>query len=224
MSLSQDYLNALASQKALIDELGGSRPGSGIPGLTPEEVSKRLADSDENLKKTKEYYEELAKREAEREESEAKAKGIKETDAQKKSRRDAKKKEARKKIEETTKKFVAEQKDFVNEQISIIDLNYTLIQRELKDIPKGISVATATSLQPAAVGAAAPNPIFNLGLYYQSLSSLKAALGNIKIYFLNILIAADKIRFVLPSNVTNLLQTVVALEKNVLRLLGGISI
>ena len=213
MAVTEEYIKALQEQKKLIAELGSS--GQGLPGLNPDEIAKRLADLDENLSKTIEYYNSQAEAEADKEEKEAEAKGIKETDEQKAARRKAKRDEAQKKIKEVTDRFVETQKDFVNEQVSIIQVNYNVIEKEVGDLPKTITLATTTSVQPAALGAAAPNPLFNLGVLFQILSSIKRSLGNIKTAFLNMLIAADKIKFVLPPSVTNLLQKILAIEKSI---------
>ena len=87
------------------------------------------------------------------------------------------------------------------------------MSQEVTELPKTIALATTTSLQPAALGAAAPNPIFNLGLLYQTIKAIRRSLGNIKTAFLNMLIAADKIKFALPSSVTNILQQILSIEK-----------
>lgn len=213
MAITEEYIKALNEQKKLISELGSS--GQGLPGLNPDAIAKRLADIDENLAKTVDYYNSLAEAEADKEEKEAEAKGIKETEEQKKARREAKRREAQEKIKDVTDRFVETQKDFVNEQISIIQVNYNTIEKEVGDLPQTVSLAITTSLQPAAIGPAVPNPIFNLGVLFQVLSSIKRSLGNIKTAFLNMLIAADKIKFVLPTQVTGLLQKILAIEESI---------
>jgi hypothetical protein len=79
-------------------------------------------------------------------------------------------------------------------------------------LPKTISLAITTALQPAAVGAAVPNPLYNLGILFQNLQSIKRSLDNIKSSFLNILIAADKIKFALPGPVIDILERIVNIE------------
>jgi len=215
MAFLADYIESLQEQKKLISKLGDSGPS--LPGLNVDEITKTLADLDENLSKTVDYYKSLAEQEADKEEAEAAKNGIKETDEQKSARRKKKRDEATKKIKDTTDRFIETQKDFVQEQISIIKVNWGTISSETKDLPQTISLATATSLQPAAVGAAVPNPIFNLGVYYQVLKAIGRSLNVIKTSFLNMLIAADKIKFALPKEVTGTLNTILGL----IELTGG---
>jgi hypothetical protein len=213
MALLADYIKSLQEQKKLISELGNSGPS--LPGLNVDEITKTLADLDENLSKTVDYYKSLAEQEADKEEAEAEKNGIKETKEQKRDRREKKRAEATKKIKDTTDRFIETQKDFVQEQISIIKVNWGTISSETKDLPQTITLATATSFQPAAVGAAVPNPIFNLGVYYQVLKSIGRSLNVIKTAFLNMLIAADKIKFALPEEVTGTLNTILGLINSI---------
>lgn len=215
MALLAEYIKALEEQKKLIRELGDSGPS--LPGLNVEEIAKRLAELDENLSKTVDYYNAKADADAKKEEDEAAQSGVEETEEQKQERRRKKREEAQKKIKETTDKFIETQRDFIQEQISIIKVNWGVIKEESADIPKTITLASTTSLQPAALGAAAPNPIFNLGLLYQVLKSIARSVNNIKTAFLNMLIAADKIKFALPPEVTKTLNTILAIQKS----LGG---
>lgn len=211
MAITAEYIKALEDQKKLISSLGSS--GSQIPGLNVEQVAKNLAELDQNLADTIDYYKTLAEQEAAKEEQDKVDAGIEETDEEKKARRKKKLDEALKKADEMTAKYVEAQRDFIQEQISIIEVNYGVISQEVTELPKTIALATTTSLQPAALGAAAPNPIFNLGLLYQTIKAIRRSLGNIKTAFLNMLIAADKIKFALPSSVTNTLQQILSIEK-----------
>jgi hypothetical protein len=205
------YLKALENQKALISSLGSSSGGK-IPGLTVDAVIKNLAKLNTDLKQTYDYYDSQIEVEASNEEQKAADSGIVETEAQKKARRDAKKKEAKKKGKEIYDRYKKTLEDFVQEQISIIQVNYGIIKQETKDLPKIIALAITTSLLPTAVGAAVPNYAYNLGVLYQNLQAIKRSLGNIKSSFLNILIAADKIKFALPSSVTETLEKIINLE------------
>ncbi len=211
MAVTAEYIKALEDQKKLISTLGSSGPK--IPGLNVEQVAKNLAELDQNLADTIDYYKTLAEQEAAKEEQEKADAGIVETDEEKKARRKKKTDEALKKADEMAAKYVEAQRDFIQEQISIIEVNYGVISQEVTELPKTITLATTTSLQPAALGAAAPNPIFNLGILYQTIKSIRRSLGNIKTAFLNMLIAADKIKFALPSSVTNTLQQILSIEK-----------
>lgn len=211
MAITAAYLKALQEQKKLISDLGSA--GLQIPGLNVEQIAKTLAELDQNLSDTIQYYRDLADQEAAKEEQEKADAGIVETEEQKKARRDKKIQEALKKGEDAVDKYVEAQRDFIQEQISIIEVNYGVISQEVTELPKTIALATTTSLQPAALGAAAPNPIFNLGLLYQTIKAIRRSLGNIKTAFLNMLIAADKIKFALPSSVTNILQQILSIEK-----------
>ena len=211
MAVTAEYIKALEDQKKLISTLGSSGPK--IPGLSVEQVAKNLAELDQNLADTIDYYKTLAEQEAAKEEQEKADAGIVETDEEKKARRKKKTDEALKKADEMAAKYVEAQRDFIQEQISIIEVNYGVISQEVTELPKTITLATTTSLQPAALGAAAPNPIFNLGILYQTIKSIRRSLGNIKTAFLNMLIAADKIKFALPSSVTNTLQQILSIEK-----------
>jgi len=214
MALLAEYIKSLQEQKKLISELGDSGPS--LPGLNVDAITQRLADLDENLSKTVDYYNSLAEQESDKEEAEAEKNGIKETEEQKKARRQKKREEASNKIRETKNRFIETQKDFVQEQITIIKVNWGTISSETSDLPQTITLATATSLQPAAVGAAVPNPIFNLGVYYQVLKAIGRSLNVIKTAFLNMLIAADKIKFALPKEVTGTLNTILDLQNSVL--------
>lgn len=204
MAITQQYIDALKKQRELISELGSSS----VPGLNLETIAQNLADLDENFSKTVKYFEEQADKEASKEEQAAAAAGVEETEEQKKARRDKKRQEANKKRKELLDRFVESQKEFVNEQISIIEVNYGIINQEVPSLVQTITLATTTSLQPAALGAAAPNPLFNLGLLFQTIGSIRKSIGTLKTSFLAMLIAADKIKFVLPPPVTNLLQIV----------------
>ena len=211
MAITAEYIKALEDQKKLITTLGSSGPK--IPGLNVEQVAKNLAELDQNLAGTIQYYKDQAEQEAAKEEQQQADAGVVETDEQKRARRQKKTQEALKKGEDIVKKYVDTQRDFIQEQISIIEVNYGVIGKEITELPKTIALASTTSLQPAALGAAAPNPIFNLGLLYQTIKSITRSVGGIKTAFLNMLIAADKIKFALPSDITNLLQRILSIEK-----------
>ncbi len=211
MAITAEYIKALEDQKKLISSLGSS--GSQIPGLNVEQVAKKLAELDQNLADTIDYYKTLAEQEAAKEEQEKADAGIVETDEEKRARRKKKEDEALKKADEMAAKYVEAQRDFIQEQISIIEVNYGVISQEVKELPRTITLAITTSTQPAALGAAAPNPIFNLGLLYQTIKSIRRSLGNIKTAFLNMLIAADKIKFALPPAVTGLLEQILSIER-----------
>ena len=208
--ITAQYIENLEKQKELITTL--SKDESKIPGLNVEQIAKNLAELDQNLADTIDYYKTLAEQEAAKEEQEKADAGIEETDEEKKARRKKKRDEALKKADEMIAKYVKTQKDFIQEQISIIEVNYGVIDAEVKELPNTITLATTTSLQPAAVGAAVPNPIFNLGVLYQIFKSIGRSIGTIKTAFLNMLIAADKIKFALPSSITNILQEVLRIE------------
>ena len=211
MEITPEYLKALQEQKKLISELGSS--GLKIPGLNVEEIAKTLAELDQNLKDTIQYYKDLADQEAAKEEQEKADAGIVETEEQKKARRDKKIQEALKKGEDAVDKYVESVRDFIQEQISVIEVNAGIIAKEVPSLPKTITLALTTALQPAAVGAAVPNPLYNLGILFQNLSSIGRSLGTIKTAFLNMLIAADKIKFALPPGITLLLQRILSIEQ-----------
>ena len=211
MAITASYIKSLEDQKKLISELGSSGPK--IPGLNVEEIAKTLAELDQNLGETIKYYKEQAEQEAAKEEQQQADAGVVETDEQKRARRQKKAQEALQKGEDIVKKYVDAQRDFIQEQISIIEVNYGVIGKEITELPKTIALASTTSLQPAALGAAAPNPIFNLGLLYQTIKSIRRSVGGIKTAFLNMLIAADKIKFALPSEITGLLQRILSIEQ-----------
>ena len=204
------YIEALQKQKKLITDLSNSGPD--IPGLDVEAIALKLAELDTNLQETIKYYNDLADREAAKEEQEKADAGIKETDEEKRARRKKKRDEALKKGKDIVEKYVEAQRDFIQEQIAIIEVNYDVIKDEIVELPNTITLATTTSLQPAAVGAAVPNPIFNLGVLYQTIKSIMRSVGTIKTAFLNMLIAADKIKFVLPPAITGLLQKILDIE------------
>jgi hypothetical protein len=208
------YLENLKRQKQLISDLGSSS-GSKLlrdNGLNVDAIARNLAALDQNLKKTEEYYKSLAESEILNEEQAQANAGITETEEQKEERRSRKTQEVLKKGEESVNNFIESQRDFIQEQISIIEVNYAIIEQETKGLPKTISLAITTALQPAAVGAAVPNFLYNLGILFQNLQSIRRSLGNIKSSFLNILIAADKIKFALPGPVIDILERIVNIE------------
>jgi hypothetical protein len=211
MAITAAYIKSLEDQKKLISQLGSSGPQ--IPGLNVEQIAKTLAELDQNLGETIKYYKDQAEQEAAKEEQQQADAGVVETDEQKRARRQKKAQEALQKGEDIVKKYVDAQRDFIQEQISIIEVNYGVIGKEITELPKTIALASTTSLQPAALGAAAPNPIFNLGLLYQTIKSIRRSVGGIKTAFLNMLIAADKIKFALPSEITGLLQSILNIEE-----------
>ena len=208
---AEAYLKALQEQKKLISDLGSA--GLKIPGLNVEEIAKTLAELDTNLQETIQYYKDLADQEAAKEEQEKADAGIVETEEQKKARRDKKIQESLKKVEDIGKKYVESLKDFIQEQISIIEVNAGIISKEVPTLPKTIIQAITTSLQPAVIGVGVPNPLSNLGILFQNLSSIGRSLGTIKTAFLNMLIAADKIKFALPTEITGLLQKILNIEE-----------
>jgi len=205
------YIKALQEQKKLITTLSSSGPS--IPGLSVEDVAKKLAELDTNLQETIKYYNDLADREAAKEEQEKADAGIKETDEEKRARRKKKRDEAFKKGEEMIAKYIEAQRDFIQEQIAIIEVNAGIITKEVATIPKTITLAGITAAQPTAVGAAVPNYLYNAGILFQNLSSIGRSLGTIKTAFLNMLIAADKIKFALPTEITGLLQKILNIEQ-----------
>ena len=211
MAITAAYLKALEEQKKLISDLGSS--GLQITGLNVEEIAKTLAELDQNLSDTIQYYKDLADQEAAKEEQEQADAGIVETEEQKKARRNKKTQEALKKVEDIGKKYVESQKDFIQEQISIIEVNAGIISKEVPTLPKTIIQAITTSLQPAVIGVGVPNPLSNLGILFQNLSSIGRSLATIKTALLNMLIAADKIKFALPTEITGLLQKILNIEE-----------
>jgi hypothetical protein len=211
MAITVEYLKALQEQKKLISELGSS--GLKIPGLNVAQIAKTLAELDQNLKDTIQYYKDLADQEAAKEEQQQADAGVVETEEQKKARRDKKIQEALKKVEDIEKKYVESLKDFIQEQISIIEVNAGIITKEVATIPKTITLAGITAAQPTAVGAAVPNYLYNAGIFFQNLSAIGRSLGTIKTAFLNMLIAADKIKFALPTGITGLLQRILSIEQ-----------
>lgn len=214
MAITVEYLKTLEEQKKLISELGSA--GLQIPGLNKlnvEEIAKTLAELDQNLSDTIQYYKDLADQEAAKEEQQQADAGVVETEEQKKARRDKKTQESLKKVEDIGKKYVESQRDFIQEQISIIKVNAGIIAKEVPTLPKTITLAGITAAQPAALGAAVPNPLYNLGILFQNLSSIGRSLSTIKTAFLDMLIAADKIKFALPTEITGLLQRILSIEE-----------
>lgn len=206
------YIKALQEQKKLITNLSSSGPA--IKGLNVEDVAKRLAELDTNLQETIKYYNDLADREAAKEEQEKADAGIKETDEEKKARRKKKRNEALKKGEEMIAKYIEAQRDFIQEQIAIIEVNSGVIEGAVLGLPPAVSAAIVTASVPTAVGAAVPNYLYNIGVLLQTLRGFSQTLKLIKTAFLNILIAADKIKFVLPEPITSLLNKILEIEKS----------
>jgi hypothetical protein len=207
------YIKALQEQKKLITTLSNSPGNPSIPGLTVEDVAKRLAELDTNLQETIKYYNDLADREAAKEEQEKADAGIEETDEEKRARRKKKRDEAFEKGKEMTAKYIEAQRDFIQEQIAIIEVNAGVIEGAVIGLPPAVSAAIVTASVPTAVGAAVPNYLYNIGVLLQTLRGFSQTLKLIKTAFLNILIAADKIKFVLPPAITGLLDKILNVEK-----------
>jgi hypothetical protein len=211
MAITAEYIKALEEQKKLISTLG--RSGPSIPGLSVEEIAENLAELDQNLADTIDYYKTLAEQEAAKEEQQQADAGVVETDEQKRARRQKKTQEALKKGEEMTAKYIEAQRDFIQEQIAIIEVNAGVIEGAVTGLPPAVSAAIVTASVPTAVGAAVPNYLYNIGVLLQTLRGFSQTLKLIKTAFLNILIAADKIKFVLPPAITGLLDKILNVEK-----------
>lgn len=210
MGVIEEYQKALQEQKKLITNLSSSGPA--IPGLNVEDVAKRLAELDINLQDSVNYYKDLADQERIREELDALNSGIVESAEAKSARVERKRKQAEEESKKIVDGYIESQRDFIQEQIAIIEVNTGVIQSELSDLSTTIPLATVTAAQPAAIGAALPNPFFNLGNLLQTFKGILRSLKFIKTSFLNILIAADKIKFVLPEPITRLLNEIITVE------------
>jgi hypothetical protein len=207
------YIKALQKQKDLITTLSNSPGNPVIPGLNVKAIALKLAELDTNLQETIKYYKDLADREAAKEEQQQADAGVVETDEQKRARRQKKRDEALKKGQDIVDKYVEAQRDFIQEQIAIIEVNAGVIEGAVIGLPPAVSAAIVTASVPTAVGAAVPNYLYNIGVLLQTLRGFSQTLKLIKTAFLNILIAADKIKFVLPTTITGLLDKILNVEK-----------
>lgn len=208
----ESYLKTLERQKALIAELGNNS-GVKIPGLNVDAVIENLAQLNSDIQQTYEYYDSQAEVEASNEEQKAEAEGIIETEEQKKARRDAKKQESRKKKEETFNKYKESLGDFVQEQISIIETSVASVEEGTKNLPQNIASAIGAFAVPTAVGAAVPNYLYNWLVLFQQIKAIKIVLDDLFIRYLDMLIAADKIKFALPNPILNLLEKLTAVQQ-----------
>lgn len=210
MGVIEEYQKALQEQKKLITNLSSSGPA--IPGLNVEDVAKRLAELDTNLQDSVNYYKDLADQERIKEELDALNSGIVESAEAKSARIERKRKQAEEETEKIVDGYIESQRDFIQEQIAIIEVNSAVIQGEVESLPALIIAAGITASLPTAVGLAVPNYLYNIGVFLQSLKGFAATLKLIKTAFLNVLIAADKIKFVLPEPITILLNKITAIE------------
>lgn len=205
MSLAEEYRIALKEQKKLIVNLSGSGPS--IPGLNVESVAARLAELDPNLQDSLKYYTELAAR------SEERLKSLDADDIETRESIERERKQALDDAEKISNEYVESQRDFIQEQIAIIEVNTGVIQGAVVSLPAAITAAGITSTIPTAVGAAVPNYLYNIGVLLQTLRGFSQTLKLIKTAFLNMLIASDKIKFVLPPGITGLLNNILNVEK-----------
>lgn len=210
MGVIEEYQKALQEQKKLITNLSSSGPA--IPGLNVEDVAKRLAELDTNLQDSVNYYKDLADQERIKEELDALNSGIVESAEAKSARVERKRKQAEEESKKIVDGYIESQRDFIQEQIAIIEVNTAVIESEVTSLPLTISAAVVTASLPTAVGLAVPNYLYNLGVFLQSLKGFAATLKLIKTAFLNVLIAADKIKFVLPKPITELLEKITNIE------------
>ena len=208
------YLKALERQKSLIAELG-SNSGVKIPGLNVDSVIENLAKLNADLQQTYDYYDSQINVEASKEEQSAAEAGTIETEAQKKARIDSKKQEAQKKKEETFNRYKESLGDFVQEQISIIETSIASIEEGTKTLPEKIAVAVSTAALPASLPPGVPNPIYNIGVLYQQIKSIKVVLDDLFSRYLTMLIAADKIKFALPGKIIQLLEKLTVLQDKI---------
>jgi hypothetical protein len=208
------YLETLERQKSLIVQLGSSS-GVKIPGLNVDSVIENLAQLNEDLQKTYEYYDSQAELEASNEEQKAEAEGTIETEEQKKARRDAKKQEAKKKREETFNKYKESLGDFVQEQISIIETSVAAVEEGTKNLPQNIASAILAFGVPTAVGAAVPNYLYNWLVLFQQIKAINVVLKDLFSRYLDMLIAADKIKFALPNPILNLLEELTLIQEEI---------
>lgn len=208
------YLEALQKQKDLIAQIGNSS-GVNIPGLNVDAVIENLARLNSDLQQTYEYYDSLAESEADKEEREAEAAGIVESEEDKRARRDAKKQEAKKKREETFSRYKSSLGDFVQEQISIIENSVASIEEGTKALPVKIGEAISTAALPAALPPGLPNPAYNLLIFSQQVKAIKVVLDDLFSRYLSLLIAADKIKFALPTKVIQLLEVLTQIQNTI---------
>lgn len=205
------YIEALQEQKKLITNLSSSGPA--IPGLNVDDVAKRLAELDTNLQDSVNYYRDLADQERIREELDASIAGIEESAEAKSARIERKRKQAEEETKKIVDGYIESQRDFIQEQISIIEVNSGVIQGAVIGLPPAVTAAIVTASVPTAVGAAVPNYLYNIGVLLQTLRGFAQTIKLIKTAFLNVLIAADKIKFVLPKTITEFLNQILEIEK-----------
>lgn len=208
------YLEALQRQKDLIAQIGNNS-GVSIPGLNVDAVIQNLAKLNSDLQQTYDYYNSQAEVEATNEEQAAEASGIVETEEDKKARRDAKKQEAKKKIDETYEKYKSSLGDFVQEQISIIENSVASIEEGTKTLPVKIAEAISTAALPAALPPGLPNPAYNILIFSQQVKAIKVVLDDLISRYLSLLIAADKIKFALPSKIIQLLSVLTEIQNTI---------
>ena len=122
---------------------------------------------------------------------------------------------AQKKKEETFNRYKESLGDFVQEQISIIETSIASIEEGTKTLPEKIAVAVSTAALPASLPPGVPNPIYNIGVLYQQIKSIKVVLDDLFSRYLTMLIAADKIKFALPGKIIQLLEKLTVLQDKI---------
>jgi hypothetical protein len=182
---------SIKRQKDLIEK--SSDLGENIPGLNVDKIVENLAKNSTEVKNQVKIIEEEVDENIER--------GMDENEA---------KEEAKKKIKDTIKQYKDSIRDAVIEQIAIIKQQFKIFKEGLQRIPADVKAAITNIALPPSISAppGAPNPIYALNLVKTTKNALVATLAIMIVAFTAILIAANKISFVLPNSILSLFEKI----------------
>jgi hypothetical protein len=182
---------SLKRQKDLIEK--SSDLGENIPGLNVDKIVENLAKNSTEIKNQVKIIEDEVDENIER--------GMDENEA---------KEEGKKKIKDTIKQYKDSIRDAVIEQIAIIKQQFKIFKEGLQRIPADVKAAIANIVLPPSISAppGAPNPVYALNLVKTTKNALVATLAIMIVAFTAILIASNKITFVLPNSILSLFEKI----------------
>jgi hypothetical protein len=187
---------SLQRQKQLIEEL--SNLGENIPGLDVDIIIENIAKNSDEIKSQVQMIEEEVDENIER--------GMDENQA---------KEEGKQKIKDIIKKYKESIRDAIIEQITIIKLQFKVFKEGLAQIPADVKATIANLALPPAITVppGGPNPIYAVNLASTTKRALIATLSVMIIAFTAMLIASNKIFFVLPNTILSLFEKISTFSK-----------
>jgi hypothetical protein len=181
---------SLQKQKELIEEL--SNLGENIPGLDIDSIIENIAKESDEIKSQIQMIEDESLENIER--------GMDENQA---------KEEEKQKREEIIEKYKSGIREPVLEQITIIKQEFKVFRQGLSQIPADVTATIANIALPPSIPGG-PNPIYAINLASTTKRALIATLSVMIVAFTAMLIASNKIFFVLPNEILSLFEKISA--------------